>query len=64
MQRIVTLFRKPADHNDGWTGVPKNHLQASFILKENGVWLVGAEFLVSEFVVLAFVHIVQVMMFL
>ena len=37
-QQIATLFRKPADQEDWWTSVPKNHLvwiriQTAFILK-------------------------------
>ena len=53
-----------------WTRVPKNHhaqirIQSSFIPKEEGVWvwLVVANFLVSEFFVFEPIHLGQVMMF-
>ena len=52
-----------------WTNVPKNPLarvriQASFILKVDGVWLVVANILVSESFVLATVQVGHVMIFL
>ena len=52
-----------------WTNVPKNHLtqvriQASFIIKLEGVWLVAANFLVLESFVLAVVRVGLVIMFL
>ena len=51
-----------------WTRVPKNHhaqirMQSSFIPKEEGVWLVVANFLMSEFFVFEPIHLGQVMMF-
>ena len=51
------------------TSVPKNHLtqvriQASFILKGEGVWLVAGNFLVLEFFVPSAVHVGPVTIFL
>ena len=64
------LFRKPVDQEYGGPlTVPKKHLpqvriQASFIIKLEGVWLVAANFLVLESFVLAVVRVGLVIMFL
>ena len=68
-QGIETLLGKSADREDGGPCIPKNHLtrvriQASFLLKGEGVWLVVVNFLMPESFVLAAVHLGQVTMFL
>ena len=65
----MTLFRKPAEREDGELGsqrtiLPELRVQTSFIFKGEGVWLIVAHFLVPESFVLAAVHVGQVRMFL
>ena len=67
--RCWDFIQKASRPRRWWTSVPKNRLprvriQGSFILKGEGMWLVAANFLVSESFVLAAVHICQVMMVL
>ena len=59
---LATLFRKPADSEDGL--VSQRSIQASFMLKGKGVWLVGADFLMLESFVLAAVRVGRGTMFL
>ena len=64
-QVIVTLFRKPAGFKDGGLVSQRTiplelKIEASFILKGEGLWLVVANFLVSESSVITAVHIGQV----
>ena len=67
-QGITTLFKKPADREDGGLvfqrTIAQVRIQASFILKGKEVWLVVADFLVPESFVLAAVHIGLDTMFL
>jgi len=63
------LIQKASRLRKWWTSVPKNHLarvriQASFILKGEGLWLAVADILVLESFVLAAVQVGQVKMFL
>ena len=67
-QETLTLFRKPADWEDGgpvsWRTVLTN-LEFRLLLYQKGErWLVGGNFLVWESFVLAAIHIGPVMMFL
>ena len=66
---IVTLFRKPADQEDGGLASLKNHsaylrIQASFTLHGEGEWLVMANFLLPEPFVLAAAQVGLVTKFL